>query len=228
MKARIRFYGTALTLLAGVYLVFHSVRGPTENFTNRWLKAYAQTTLAVRPVNLDPFYLKLAEAAEERSKSKVKYDGRYLQIEYPNGDVPAEMGVCSDEVVRSYRKLGIDLQKEVHEDMSKAFNKYPKIWKLPKPDSNIDHRRVPNLMVFFSRHGEKLSIDKDPTIYLPGDIVAWDLTGGFLHIGLVVNKYSADGRRPLILHNIGAGPQIEDALYVGEIIGHFRYKKNIN
>lgn len=153
----------------------------------------------------------------------MRYDGKYLHISYPGGDVPSDIGVCSDEVIRSYRSLGVDLQKEVHEDMRISFDSYPSIWGLKEPDTNIDHRRVPNLMVFFNRRGVTLPISTDPSIYLAGDIVTWELYNGLLHIGLVLELRSKDGIRPLILHNIGSGPKIEDALFVGKIIGHFRY-----
>ncbi|WP_435525938.1 DUF1287 domain-containing protein [Chryseobacterium indoltheticum] len=117
-----------------------------------------------------------------------------------------------DVIIRAYRKLGIDLQKEVHEDMKKNFSKYPKKFGLKKPDTNIDHRRVPNLMVFFAKFGQSKSIETNPALYAPGDIVTWLLPGNLTHIGIVVNKKSADGKRYLIVHNIGAGQVIEDCL----------------
>lgn len=126
-------------------------------------------------------------------------------------------------VIRAYRKLGIDLQKEVHEDMKKHFHLYPQRWGLSKPDKNIDHRRVPNLMTFFRRHGTVKSGRKDPKDYLPGDIVCWDLGGGTTHIGIVIHRRSADGKRPLIVHNIGFGQEISDCLFRYRIIGHYRY-----
>ncbi|PKP37888.1 MAG: DUF1287 domain-containing protein, partial [Bacteroidetes bacterium HGW-Bacteroidetes-15] len=138
---------------------------------------------------------------------------------------PPSRGVCTDVIVRAYRVLGIDLQKEVHEDMSLNFNLYPKNWGLSKPDKNIDHRRVPNLMVYFARQGEELSITNNPENYLPGDIVAWDLGGGLTHIGIVINKRSVDSKRNLIVHNIGNGQEISDCLFEYKIIGHYRYAK---
>jgi uncharacterized protein YijF (DUF1287 family) len=170
------------------------------------------------------FGLKLSDAAIELTKDHVVYDPSYFTIGYPNGDVPSGKGVCTDVVIRAYRKLGIDLQQKVHEDMKGNFSNYPQRWKLTKPDKNIDHRRVPNLMTFFSRFGEELSITQTPADYEPGDIVCWNLGGAITHIGIVVNKKSADGRRFLIVHNIGGGQVMEDVLFAYKIIGHYRYK----
>lgn len=166
----------------------------------------------------------LSAAGLELTKQNVTYDPSYFSISYPNGDIPADKGVCTDVVIRAYRKLGIDLQKEVHEDMIKNFSLYPKIWGLKRTDKNIDHRRVPNLMTFFSRKGTVKSKVKNPKNYIPGDIVCWNLQGGITHIGIVVNKKSKDGLRYKIVHNIGAGQVIEDCLFDFKIIGHYRYK----
>lgn len=171
-----------------------------------------------------PFGIRLAAAAEERATHVVRYDAAYLRIPYPMGDVPAEQGVCSDEVIRAYRLLGIDLQRLVHEDMRRAFAVYPKRWRLPGPDPNIDHRRVPNLATFFARHGQSLDVSDDGKDYKPGDIVAWELPGTLPHIGLVTEQRSSDGTRPLIMHNVGRGPQIEDMLFAFKITGHYRYE----
>lgn len=168
---------------------------------------------------------KLSSAAIELTKQKVDYDPAYFTINYPNGDVPSNKGVCTDVVIRAYRKLGIDLQKEVHEDMKLNFSKYPKIWNLKKPNTNIDHRRVPNLMVYFSRKGIVKSITKNGTDYLPGDIVCWNLGGAITHIGLVVNKKSDDGTHYLVVHNIGAGQVLADCLFDFKIIGHYSFQK---
>ncbi len=169
------------------------------------------------------FYKRLADSAETLTKVRVTYDPAYFKIAYPMGDVPADRGVCTDVVVRAYRKLGIDLQQRVHEDMSAHFSKYPRTWKLTKPDKNIDHRRVPNLMVFFSRHGQALPITKLGADYKPGDVVCWDLGGGLKHVGLVSDKWHNDGNRRLIVHNIGQGQVLEDVLFQYKIIGHYRY-----
>ena len=172
------------------------------------------------------FFTQLADSALVLTKQQVRYEPSYVQIPYPDGDVPANTGVCSDVVIRAYRKVGIDLQKEVHEDMKANFEKYPKKWGLSKPDKNIDHRRVPNLMMFFSRFGTVKKISQNPSDYQPGDIVCWDLNGrGLTHIGIVSKKKSGDGKRNLIIHNIGSGQVLEDCLFEWKIIGHYTYKK---
>jgi uncharacterized protein len=168
---------------------------------------------------------KLSDAALELTKQHVNYDPGYFTIAYPNGDVPKDKGVCTDVVIRAYRKLGIDLQKEVHEDMKANFKKYPKIWGLSKTDSNIDHRRVPNLMVFFARNGTMKPVTNNAIDFVPGDIVCWNLGGTITHIGIVVNKKSADGKRYLIVHNIGGGQVLADCLFEFKIIGHYQYQK---
>jgi uncharacterized protein len=171
------------------------------------------------------FLKKLAAAAEERTRHAVRYDGAYVRIPYPGGDVPADTGVCTDEVIRSYRAVGIDLQKEVHEDMEKNFSAYPKKWSAQSShtDTNIDHRRVPNLMVFFPRKGETLTISERAEDYAPGDIVTWDLGGNVPHIGIVVGQKSPASGRFLVVHNIGQGPKMEDVLFNWKITGHYRY-----
>ena len=179
----------------------------------------------------DNFFDKLVLQAIAQTKIEVTYDPAYTQIKYPNGDVAPNKGVCTDVVIRSYRGIGIDLQKEVHEDMQKHFSEYPNYWKLKKTDTNIDHRRVPNLMVFFKRHNAQLSITQKPEDYKPGDLVCWNLQGkntmgGITHIGIVINQRSADGKRYLIAHNIGNGNKIDDILFDYVIIGHYRYKSN--
>jgi len=171
-----------------------------------------------------PQAIKLSEAAINLTKQKVTYDPAYFTIPYPNGDVPANKGVCTDVVIRAYRTLQIDLQKNVHEDMSKNFSLYPKYWGRKTPDSNIDHRRVYNLMVFFARKGTQKPMSNVAKDYLPGDIVCWNLGGNITHIGLVINKKSADGQRYLIVHNIGRGQEIQDCLFDWKIIGHYQYK----
>jgi hypothetical protein len=171
------------------------------------------------------FLKKLVAAAAERSHHTVRYDPAYVRIPYPAGDVPADTGVCTDEIIRAYRAVGIDLQKEVHEDMEQNFSAYPRKWRWLSghTDANIDHRRVPNLMVFFSRKGEKLAITGRAEDYSPGDLVTWDLGGNVPHIGIVVDQKSLTGGRSMILHNIGRGPRIEDVLFSWKITGHYRY-----
>lgn len=169
------------------------------------------------------FQLKLAQAAVSIVNYKIVYDPSYVSIKYPGGDVPQKTGVCTDVLVRAYRKLGIDLQKEVHQDMKRNFNLYPKKWGLKKPDTNIDHRRVPNLQVFFERKGESLKITGNPEDYKPGDIVTWVLDNGLVHSGIVSNKKSGLKERYMIVHNIGTGQVLEDMLFDFKITGHFRY-----
>lgn len=171
------------------------------------------------------FYQQLADSALVLTKQRVTYDPSYRVISYPNGDVPADKGVCTDVVIRAYRKFGIDLQKEVHIDMKSNFDKYPKKWGLSKPDKNIDHRRVLNLMTFFTRHGTVKPISNNADDYQPGSIVCWDLGKGLTHIGIVSRKKTADGRRYLIVHNIGYSQVLEDCLFSFQIIGHYRYGK---
>jgi uncharacterized protein YijF (DUF1287 family) len=168
---------------------------------------------------------KLSAAAVERTHHVVRYEPAYVRIPYPNGDVPANTGVCTDEVIRSYRALGIDLQKEVHEDMLQNFSAYPNQsrWQLAHTDTNIDHRRVPNLRVFFMRRGESLPITSRTQDYSPGELVTWDLGGGIPHIGIVVDQIAPQTGRHLIVHNIGAGPKTEDVLFSWKITGHYRY-----
>ncbi len=165
----------------------------------------------------------LAACALELTKQNATYDPAYFSIEYPNGDIPTDKGVCTDVIIRAYRKIGIDLQKEVHEDMSANFSTYPNIWGLTTTDKNIDHRRVPNLMTFFKRKGAEKPISDKAEDYFPGDIVCWNLGGAVTHIGIVVDKKSDDGKRNLIVHNIGAGQVLEDCLFDFKIIGHYRY-----
>lgn len=170
------------------------------------------------------FLRRLVSAATERTTHAVRYEPAYVRIPYPGGDVPADTGVCTDEIVRSYRAVGVDLQKEVHEDMTQNFSAYPRKWRWfsGKPDSNIDHRRVPNLMVFFQRKGETLPITTLARDYNPGDLVTYDLGGNVPHIGIVVDRKGSSGRY-MIVHNIGRGPQMEDVLFNWKITGHYRY-----
>jgi uncharacterized protein YijF (DUF1287 family) len=168
---------------------------------------------------------KFCQAAIALTSQHVSYDPTYFKIIYPNGDVPADKGVCTDVVVRAYRKIGVDLQQLVHEDMKVNFTRYPKIWGLKTTDTNIDHRRVPNLMTYFSRHGSVLKISNEPAHYEPGDIVTWDLGRNTPHIGIVINRKSKDNARYLIVHNIGNGQEISDCLFTYKITGHYRLEK---
>lgn len=172
------------------------------------------------------FGTRLSNAALELCHNPVVYDPSYFVIPYPNGDVPAGKGVCTDVVIRAYRKLGIDLQQLVHEDMQANFSQYPQQWGLKRTDKNIDHRRVPNLMTYFKRQDAALPASNQASDYLPGDLVCWNLGGGITHIGIVVHRKSTDGKRPLIVHNIGAGQVEEDVLFSYKIIGHYRFPKS--
>jgi uncharacterized protein YijF (DUF1287 family) len=172
----------------------------------------------------DRFARELAAAALLLTEQEVVYDPAYYAIAYPNGDIPEGRGVCTDVIIRAYRALGIDLQREVHEDMADHFEFYPRIWGLEGPDTNIDHRRVPNLMTFFKRHGIEKPITGQASDYLPGDIVCWNLGGSVTHIGIISGSRSPDGSRPLVVHNIGRGQVLEDCLFDFRIIGHYIYR----
>lgn len=171
------------------------------------------------------FSERLSDAAITLTKDKVTYDSSYFSIKYPNGDVPKDKGVCTDVVIRAYRKLGIDLQKEVHEDMKQNFSKYPKNWGLKNTDTNIDHRRVPNLQVFFTRFGKSLKVTDAAADYKTGDLVTWMIGERMPHIGIVTNRKTSDGKRNLIVHNVGAGQVLEDCLFKYKITGHYQFKK---
>jgi uncharacterized protein YijF (DUF1287 family) len=173
----------------------------------------------------ESFEDRLVIAALERTQHAVRYDGSYIPIAYPNGDVPDNIGVCTDVLIRTYRAVGIDLQRLVHEDMTAHFERYPshQIWGLTQTDSNIDHRRVPNLQRFFTRHGTSLPVTRNASDYKPGDVVTWLIPRNLPHIGIVSNSVNQRSGRPLIVHNIGAGPALEDMLFHYPITGHYRY-----
>jgi len=166
---------------------------------------------------------KISESAIEIIDPDIDYVPGWQKIPYPNGDVDPKTGVCTDFVIRTFRKLGFDLQKEIHIDMKNNFNLYPKYWDDDKPDRNIDHRRVYNQMRFFKRMGNEIEITDNPKNYLPGDVVSWNLGGNIPHIGIVVDKKSEDGFRNMIVHNIGRGQVMEDVLFNYRIIGHYRF-----
>ncbi|MDX6530594.1 MAG: uncharacterized protein QOH41_2884 [Blastocatellia bacterium] len=189
------------------------------------LKPPEQQTETVSLPAKSPPQLKLTiVGAVDQIGKTTNYDPSYQKIEYPNGDVPIETGVCSDVIVRAFRRAGIDLQKDLHEDMKDNFAAYPTRWGLKGTDANIDHRRVPNLQTFFTRKGKSLSTDGGAETFLPGDIVTWDLQlGGTEHVGMVVNVWYKPTQRYLIVHNIGAGTRMEDVLFAWKITGHYRY-----
>jgi uncharacterized protein YijF (DUF1287 family) len=183
------------------------------------LAATSESQAPPRPT----FVRDLIRAAVEQTASRVTYDGSYRRIAYPGGDVPAHIGVCTDLIVRAYRAVGVDLQVRVHEDMTAAFAAYPRAWGLSRPDSNIDHRRVPNLQTYFRRRGAARGVSTNASDYAAGDLVTWMLPGNVPHIGLVTDQRSPDGQRPLMAHNIGRGPEIEDMLFAFPVTGHYRY-----
>jgi uncharacterized protein len=188
------------------------------------LSASLAPAAAFATVRIDRHTRLVIDAAIAQTKLPVTYDGSYRRIAYPGGDVPRNIGVCTDVIIRAYRAIDVDLQQLVHEDMRVAFAQYPKIWGALKPDPNIDHRRVPNLQVFFRRHGAALPPSQSADRYIAGDLVSWMLPGNLPHIGLVSDQRSRDGRRPMIIHNIGRGPEIEDALFAYRITGHYRFQ----
>lgn len=162
----------------------------------------------------------LAAAAREQIGVTTRYDPAYVRLAYPGGDVPVDRGVCTDVIVRAYRRFGVDLQQQVHEDMRANFRDYPPLWGLSGPDRNIDHRRVPNLARWLARHGETLADDGE---FLPGDLVTWRLPSGVPHIGIVSDR-RGDAGDPLVLHNIGAGTREEDVLHAFDVTGHYRFR----
>lgn len=168
------------------------------------------------------FAERLVQAAMERTKLTVRYEPAYVRLDYPNGDVPADTGVCTDEIIRSYRQLGFDLQKLVHEDMKRAFAAYPKIWGLKSTDKNIDHRRVPNLQTFFKRRGASLPVTQNAADYRPGDLITCTMPPHLPHIAIVVPAPDG-GETPWIVHNIGQGPKCENRLFEFPLTGHYRF-----
>ena len=172
----------------------------------------------------EPWAARLVAAAERQVGVTLSYDPGYRRIAFPGGDVPRASGVCTDVVIRAYRDaFGLDLQREVNADMKRSFREYPKIWGLSRADSNIDHRRVPNLQTFFKRRGAGLPVSNDSPDYQPGDIVTQNLPGNLAHIVIVSNQLNAEQLRPLVIHNIGRGAQIEDTLFAFDITGHYRF-----
>ena len=152
-----------------------------------------------------------------------EYDPAYVKISYPGGDVPPDRGVCTDVVIRALRQVNVDLQKLVHEDKAQSPAAYAHVGCSAALDASIDHRRVPNLMVFFQRQGKQVPVSAQPTDYLPGDVVAWRLPSGLLHVGLVADRFAPGTDRPLVVHNIGEGAKCEDVLFAFTIIGHYRW-----
>jgi uncharacterized protein YijF (DUF1287 family) len=182
-----------------------------------------QTEVHALSTNSSPALRAIIDGSVDQVGKTTSYDPSYQKLEYPNGDVPIETGVCSDVIVRAFRKGGIDLQKDIHEDMTSNFSAYPTKWGLKAPDSNIDHRRVPNLQTFFTRKSKSLSTNSVSENFLPGDVVTWDLGLGVDHVGIVSNVWYKPTQHYLIVHNIGGGTRMEDVLFSWRITGHYRY-----
>jgi len=211
-----------LLLIAFLFVVCACQR-PSASTLNPPRPPEQQTEIRALPDKSSANLKLVIDSAIDQVAKTTGYDPSYQKLEYPNGDVPIETGVCSDVIVRAFRKAGIDLQKDVHEDMKDHFSAYPTRWGLSGPDSNIDHRRVPNLMTYFARKGKSLATTGSSETFLPGDIVTWDLGGGVDHVGMVVNVWYTPSQRYLIVHNIGAGTRMEDVLFAWKITGHYRY-----
>jgi uncharacterized protein len=190
------------------------------------LSALAVTPFAAQagPV-VEPWAAEFIEAARAQVGVTLRYDPSYTRLKFPNGDVPREIGVCTDVVIRAYRDaFDFDLQSQVNADMKRNFSAYPKIWGLKRADSNIDHRRVPNLRTFLKRKGAELDASSDGLLYNPGDLVTQNLPGNLPHIAIVSDTMNAADTAPLVIHNIGGGAQIEDTLFAFEITGRYRFE----
>jgi uncharacterized protein YijF (DUF1287 family) len=197
-------------------------------FFSRKQKEKNSSLAANNQETIQTFEQQLSDAAISIIDPSIHYDPAYFSIKYPNGDVPKNKGVCTDVIIRSYRKLGIDLQKEVHEDMLANFSQYPNLekWGMTKTDTNIDHRRVPNLEVFFERNGKKLPVTENSKDYKTGEMVTWMINNKLPHIGIITDKKSTDGKRNLIVHNVGGGQVLEDCLFEYKIVGHYSYSNS--
>jgi uncharacterized protein YijF (DUF1287 family) len=202
-------------------LIFCSILLVTSCTRSREFLPIISTQPATTKIT-NPTIRKLVTGGIAQTSITKTYDPAYVLLAYPGGDVPASTGVCTDVIVRAYRQIGIDLQKEVHIDMRRNFAVYPKMWGLKQPDKNIDHRRVANLMTFFDRHGTVLPISKNSADYLPGDIVTYDLGEKIgLHIALVTNIQGTNGYQ--MVHNACCGTKVEIIPPNWKINGHYRY-----
>ena len=215
--------GLRLVIVVVIGLGFASCKPQATSVVTTSTGIPEHPVLKPLPQNAPPQLKQMIDGAVGQAGVTTGYDPAYVSLSYPGGDVNLQTGVCSDVVIRSFRKAGVDLQKEVHEDMLSAWNEYPKKWGLAKPDANIDHRRVPNLMTYFKRKGTAMPISSSAEDYQPGDIIAWDLGSGLDHIGIVTNIWSMEQHRCLIIHNIGAGARVEDVMFGWPIKGHYRY-----
>jgi uncharacterized protein len=195
--------------------------------SNLFMTTGAQATRGKLWLQPEPWADKLIAAAESQIGITTIYDPAYVGLSFPGGDIPRQRGVCTDVVIRAYRDaFDYDLQAEVNKDMKAHFSAYPKIWGLKRTDRNIDHRRVPNLRTFFKRQGSALPVSDQVGDYLPGDIVSQMLPGNLPHMAIVTHRFSPDGKRPMLVHNIGAGTRLEDRLFAFEITGHYRFRPN--
>lgn len=210
-----------------ILTLFSGCQGEILTPTPKVFSDFPQTSVNERPKLAEiksPEIRKILTSANKQIATTMGYTQKYYSISYPNGDVPKETGACTDVVIRSFRAVGVGLQKEVHEDMRENFAKYPQKWGLSSTDTNIDHRRVPNLQTYFTRQGKSLPITINGENFKPGDVVSWDLNGkGMTHIGVVSNTWNEKDKRYLIIHNIGGGAKLEDRLFDWEITGHYRY-----
>jgi uncharacterized protein YijF (DUF1287 family) len=211
------------TLLTLTVLALVACQRPAARTVARLKPPEQQTEVRALAPNSSPKIKEMIDGATAQIGVTTSYDPSYQRLQYPNGDVPAETGVCSDVIVRAFRKAGLDLQKAVHDDMKSNFSAYPTKWGLSATDANIDHRRVPNLQTYFARQGKQLETTGGAETFQPGDVVTWDLGGGVDHVGIVVNVWYKPSQRYLIVHNIGAGAQMEDVLFAWKLTGHYRY-----
>lgn len=216
-----RFYFIIIGFLIGAVALAGCI-APTSSAVRRAPVAAQQRAERVLRTNATPRERLIAAAIEQTTYTHT-YDASYQKLDYPLGDVPQERGACTDVLIRAFRKTGVDLQKEVHEDMAANFAAYPKTWGATKTDRNIDHRRVPNLMVYFERKDKAVPVTTKAGDYLPGDVVTWRFENGLTHTGLVTDEKSAVTGNHMIVHNIGAGAQLQDVLFAWQIIGHYRY-----
>lgn len=215
--------GVMVVAVAGASVLVRSARFRTLLWAPIALRDYApNAAVAPQPDEVDEL-ASLARAAEAVARQPTKYDPAYVVIDYPGGDVPPDRGVCTDVVIRAYRTIGVDLQQAVFEDMTADFTAYPDLWGLTKPDPNIDHRRVPNLMKWFERHGDVLPITANGADYVPGDVVTWNMVAGWAHIGIVTAEPVPGSDRHLIAHHQGGAPRVDDVLFEWPIMGHYRY-----
>jgi uncharacterized protein len=204
-------------LLIGLTLLLGACQQPVGKSTTAQRVSNDPVTTAIA----NPTLRQLVASGVAQTQVTTSYDPAYVPLAYPGGDVSQSTGVCTDVIIRAYRKIGIDLQQKVHRDMTQNFRRYPQLWGLKKPDANIDHRRVANLMTFFERHGQSLPVTQNLQDYQPGDIVTYDLGSIGLHIALVTNIREGNGYQ--LVHNACCGTKVETLPTSWKINGHYRY-----